>query len=68
MSDLRKWRLVLAIGMRRHHLILHHLGPMRRSTVAFLFIIVVVAPVKVCGTFVFTWATMLVSVSTLCGI
>jgi hypothetical protein len=66
MSNLRKWRLVLSIRMRRHHLVLNHLGAMGRGTVAFLFIIVIVSSVEVGGTFVFAWATMLVSVSTPC--
>jgi len=59
MSDLREWRLVLSISMRGHHLILDNLGAMGRSTVAFLFIIVIVAPVEVGGTFMFTRATMI---------
>jgi hypothetical protein len=59
MSDLRKWGLVLSISMRRHHLVLDHFGPMGRSTVAFLLIIVIVAPVEVSGTFVFAWATVI---------
>jgi hypothetical protein len=56
----------LSISMRRHHLVLDHFGPMGRSTVAFLLIIVIVAPVEVSGTFVFAWATVLSSVSTPC--
>lgn len=65
MSNLREWRLMLSIGMGRHHLILDNFGAMGRGAIAFLLLIVIVAAIEIGRTFVFTRTAVLLSVSLL---
>lgn len=58
-SEVREWRLVLGLEMRRNHAGLYGaLVPVGRGSLAVLVLVVITA-VEVGGSFVFVWAAVL---------